>query len=190
MSDADRYAPSAPERAEPPNHPASSSTWLERNWKWFVPLGCGGALLVFAAFAATIVGFVFWLIRSNNAYVEALERARTFPAVIEALGDPVEPGFWVSGKINTSGPSGEADLMFPITGPRGRGTVYLEATKAGGVWDFERLEVEIEESGERIDLLQSREGHGISDLLLFSARYAEVLQQVWIRRVVRGERPI
>ncbi len=91
--DADRYAPPASDRAEPPVHPASSSTWLERNWKWFVPLGCGGALLVFAAFAATLVGFVFWLIRSNNVYVEALERARMSPAVIEALGDPVEPGF-------------------------------------------------------------------------------------------------
>ncbi len=60
--------------------------------------------------------------------------------------------------------------MFPIAGPRGWGTVYLEATKAGGVWDFDRLEVEIEESGARIDLLRRCEENGIRDVLLFSTR--------------------
>lgn len=146
------------ERTEPPVHPASPSPWVERNWKWVVPLGCGGALLMFAAFAGAIAGFVFWLIRSNDACSEALERASTSPAVIEALGEPVEPGFWVSGTINSSGPSGEADRMFPISGPAGSGRLYLEATKAGGRWSFDRLEVEVEEKSGRIDLLHRDAG--------------------------------
>jgi hypothetical protein len=154
MTSDDRYSPPTRERTEPPARPGSPPSWLERNWKWFVPLGCGGALVLFVAFAATIVGFVFWLIRSNEAYIEALERARTSPAVIEELGEPVEPGFWVGGSVNTSGPSGEADLMFPIIGPDGSGTVYLEASKSGGIWSFERLEVELEERDGWIDLLQ------------------------------------
>lgn len=79
----DRYSPPNRERTETPARPESPPSWLERNWKWFVPLGCGGALVLLVAFAATIVGFVFWLIRSNEAYIEALERARTSPAVIE-----------------------------------------------------------------------------------------------------------
>jgi hypothetical protein len=100
-----------------------------------------------------------WLIRSNEAYIEALERARTSPAVIEELGEPVEPGFWVGGSVNSSGPSGEADLMFPITGPDGSGTVYLQATKSAGIWSFERLEVEVEKRSGRIDLLQPGVAH-------------------------------
>ena len=126
---------------------------LERNWKWFVPVGCLGGLVMMAGFAAAIVGFVFWIIQSTEPYEEALARVRGTSAIVNELGEPIAPGFWVSGQIHTTAASGDADLAFPINGPRGEGRVYLVASKRAGRWKFELLEVEIDGRAERIDLL-------------------------------------
>ena len=49
----DRYAPPRRNEGEPPVHSGRQTSWLERNWKWFVPLGCGGALLLLAVESGT-----------------------------------------------------------------------------------------------------------------------------------------
>jgi hypothetical protein len=72
--------------------------------------------------------------------------------VVDALGEPIEPGWYMSGSINVSGSSGEADIMIPISGPRGTGRIYAVATKSAGRWSYEILEVEIDGQPERIDL--------------------------------------
>jgi hypothetical protein len=110
-------------------------------------------LAMFAAFLASIFLVVFGAMRSSGAYQIAISRARESPEVVEALGEPVEAGWFISGNINVSGPSGDASLSIPVSGPRGAGTIYLVAEKIAGEWVFERLEVELEGSGERLDLL-------------------------------------
>jgi hypothetical protein len=132
--------------ARPPN-------WWQRNWKWVVPAGCGGCLTLAAAFTALLLLFVFSLIKRSDVYVEAIAEARSHPAVVQALGEPIEPGFWVSGSISTSGPSGTADFSAPLHGPTGRGTLYVVAEKQAGIWSYEVLEVEVDGRSDRIDLL-------------------------------------
>lgn len=127
--------------------------WFARNWKWAVPVGCVGMLAMFAAFFASIFLVVFGAMRSSDAYQIAMSRARENPKVVEALGEPVEAGWFISGNINVSGPSGNASLSIPVSGPRGAGTVYLVAEKVAGEWIFERLELELEGTGERVNLL-------------------------------------
>ena len=127
--------------------------WMERNWKWFVPIGCLGLLALTLGFLAAVISLIFWGIRSTDVYSGALERARFAPAVVEELGEPIEPGFWVTGSIHTSGPSGDVELMFPIAGPRGRGTIYVTAHKRAGRWVYDLLELEIDGREERIDFL-------------------------------------
>jgi len=41
----------------------------------------------------------------------------------------ITDGFFVLGKTNVSGTSGHADLTIPISGPKGKGTIYLVASK-------------------------------------------------------------
>lgn len=130
-------------------------SWWGRNWKWFVPVGCLSVVLLFAAFIALIFTFVFGMMKNSTAYSEALEIARSNPAVTASLGTPIEEGFFVSGNINESGPSGEAELSIPISGPRGVGTIYLEARKSAGAWQFSKLVVDVDATHERIDLLQA-----------------------------------
>ena len=127
--------------------------WWQRNWKWFVPLGCLTVAVLFLAFVGSILVIVFSAMKSTDVYKEALGRAKADPAVIEALGSPIQDGFLMSGNTNVNGASGEANLAIPISGPKGRGTIYVSATKSLGQWNYSGLVVEVGQTDERIDLL-------------------------------------
>lgn len=136
-----------------PKSDSNKPGWFARNWKWAVPVGCVGMLALFAAFLASIFLVVFGAMRSSDAYQIAMSRARENPDIVAALGEPIEAGWFISGNINVSGPSGEANLSIPVSGPRGAGTIYVVANKIAGEWIFERLELELEGTGERLNLL-------------------------------------
>jgi hypothetical protein len=109
-----------------------------------------------------IVTIVFGMIKSYAVYKDALATARAHPAVVEALGSPIKEGIFVIGSMNTSGSSGRADLAIPISGPKGKGTIYAKASKFAGRWTFSKLVVEIKATKEMIDLIESREQEKIS----------------------------
>ena len=69
-----------------------------------------------------------------------------------ALGTPIEEGWYLSGKTNVNGGSGDADISIPISGPKGKGTIYAVATKSAGEWTYSKLQVKIDSTGEAIDL--------------------------------------
>ena len=96
---------------------------------------------------------VFRMMQSSDAYQEALVKARSSQAVVEALGTPIEDGYYVRGSIRVDGSDGSANLSFPIHGPKGKGHVTLKAVKSMGDWTFEQLSVKINATGNRIDLL-------------------------------------
>jgi hypothetical protein len=132
--------------------------WLQRNWKWFVPVGCLTLLALFAAFILVVVVGAFAAIKSSDVVKDGLRRAQENPDVILALGEPVEDRWWVSGSINTTGSSGEADISVPLKGPKGKGTLYIVANKEAGEWIYQRLEVEVDGGSERINLLEEEGG--------------------------------
>lgn len=127
--------------------------WFARNWKWFVPVACLGLVtLVIGMCAATIFG-LFGMLKASDAYKQALAQASVHPAVIRALGSPLTPGMFVAGSLQVSGSSGTADLEIPLSGPKGKGTLYVVARKSTGQWRFSTLQIRIRETGEHIDLL-------------------------------------
>jgi hypothetical protein len=130
------------------------TTWWQRNWKWFVPIGCLGLLAIFTGLVVLIVTIVFGVMKSSDVYKGALAKAMADPAVEMALGTPIEEGLFVMGNINISGSSGEADLAIPISGPDDEATIYVVAEKSAGRWTFLTLVVEIKTTGERIDLIE------------------------------------
>jgi Cytochrome oxidase complex assembly protein 1 len=139
-------------RAQGPVPPTQTSSWLGRNWKWVVPLGCLTSIVAFVAGIAAIVVLVFGFMKSSDVYQQALRAASSHQEVIEALGEPVAPGWYVSGSINVSGSSGTADISIPIAGPKGNGTIFAVAKKSAGRWSYDVLEVELEGREERVDL--------------------------------------
>lgn len=128
--------------------------WWQRNWKWGAPVGC---LTVVALVVAAVLGllfFIFSMIKSTDVYEEALSRTQTHPVVQRELGQPIEADWLVMGSISTSGSSGEADIVIPITGPNGQARIYAVASKSAGRWTYQVLEVEVGDSGQRINLLE------------------------------------
>ncbi|MFN7942813.1 MAG: cytochrome c oxidase assembly factor Coa1 family protein [Thermoanaerobaculia bacterium] len=122
-------------------------------WVKWVVLGCSGLLLLVVLGIAACFSLVVGAVKQSGAYQEALEKARATPAVIDALGSPIEPGYFVSGSVSVEGGSGEAKLSIPLSGTKGKGTLYAEATKRADRWQFSLLELEVEGRSERIDLL-------------------------------------
>ncbi len=139
----------------PQNQPVTAPrrSWWSRNWKWFVPTGCLTILALIVAFVAAIVLLVFGAMKSSDAYKTAVSRARANSAVVAALGSPLHEGMFVSGDVNVNGGTGSANLSIPISGPKGKGTIYAEGTKSAGAWSYKKMVVEIEQSRQRINLL-------------------------------------
>jgi hypothetical protein len=128
--------------------------WWKRNWKWLVPTGCLSIAVLFVAFIASVVLIVFSAVKSTDVYKDALTRAKAHPAVIEALGSPITEGFLVSGNTNVNGASGESNLSIPISGPKGKATIYVAATKSLGRWNYSGLVLETAATHQRINLLE------------------------------------
>lgn len=129
--------------------------WWQRNWKWAAPTGCFGCSGLILLFVAGVVVLAFSVIKSSDVYEQALATVQAHPATREALGEPIEASWYLTGQINVDGSSGDADLAVPIHGPRDSGTLYLTAEKQAGAWHFEILTVEVDGTSERIDLLTS-----------------------------------
>ncbi len=121
-------------------------------WIW-VGCGCAVAAAGAIAFVAFIVFVVFASMRSSTPYKDALARAQSDPRVLEALGKPIEPGWFVSGNINTQNQSGNCDLDLPLRGSKQKGSVHVVGTKEGGRWSYSRM-VMTPDRGEPIDLLE------------------------------------
>lgn len=132
------------------NQPAPN--WWQRNWKWFVPTGCLTMLVLFGGFITLIVAGAMSLMKTSDVYKDAVALARSEPTVVQALGTPVKEGFFVSGHVNVNGSSGEAELSIPLKGPKGKATLYVEAEKKLGRWQFKQLVVEFDATHERVEL--------------------------------------
>lgn len=135
-------------------NPQQERSWWSRNWKWFVPVGCLGAILLIGASIALIWYFVLGMMKSSDVYRHAVARAKVHPSVQMSLGTPIDGGMLVTGDISISGPSGQADLAIPISGPNGKATIYVVAFRSGGQWTFTTLVVVIGVNNEIINLLE------------------------------------
>lgn len=141
-----------------PQQQTPKINWFKRNPGKTVALIAAAAFAFFVLFAGTIIFFVFGLLRNSDPAKLAIARSQSNPAVVQYLGQPIRPGFFVSGSENTTGPSGHAELSIPVSGPKGKGTIYLIADKNLGLWSFSELEFALEDGSARINLLPSPSG--------------------------------
>jgi len=131
--------------------PVQRKSWLGRNWKWLLL----AAFLVMVCLGLGIFTLIMSWMRGSDVALEALARAQANPAVVQRLGARIEEGWLMSGSINVSGGTGDANLEVPISGPKGSAKVYVTAQKIAGAWSYSQMIAAIEASGEKIDLLSS-----------------------------------
>ena len=127
--------------------------WWGRNWKWAAPSGCLLMFLLVGAFIGAIFLFVFSMMKSTEAYAHSMETARADAEVVAALGQPIQEGMFVTGNFEESGGAGQAQFSIPVSGPKGSGTIYVEARKSAGEWVYSTMVLETDNPKQRIDLL-------------------------------------
>jgi hypothetical protein len=142
----------------PPPLPQSKPPgWWTRHWKWAVPVCAITAVGIMAGFAFLIFTTIFGFMKSSEPFKVAMSRANASPQVTAALGTPVESGMMMSGNISTSESTGSvstghATFAIPISGPKGKANLHVEADKSAAKWTYKILEVEIPGQTDRIDL--------------------------------------
>lgn len=123
--------------------------WLGRNWKRLL----AAVFLCGVVFVVGIFTLIMSAMRSSDVAKEAFARAQSNAVVAQRLGAPISEGWFVGGSINVSPGSGDADLSVPISGPKGKGTVYVTAQKTAGTWAYSLMLATVEGSNDKIDLL-------------------------------------
>jgi hypothetical protein len=109
--------------------------------------GCVTIVAFFLLIVAFVAGIFFLIMnsfRSSPVYLEAMQAARSDQRVVQALGTPIESGWFMWGSLEEQGLSGDASLSIPISGPRKRATLYASARKGNGVWQFYTLAVQVD----------------------------------------------
>jgi hypothetical protein len=138
------------------------SAWAWRNKRWesvdhFRRVqriwAIAGVIFLIAAIAG---GVAIWfsvmaILKNSEAYQMAVAQLQANGEVIDALGRPIVAGT-PSGRIETSGPTGSADLQFSVEGPKGKGVAFLRATKSFGTWHIDRIGIQVEGRSRRIIL--------------------------------------
>ena len=117
--------------------------WFGRNWKWVVPVGCLLPVLLVGGSALVVFFFATGIMKQSDACKIALARAQANSAVIDAIGSPIAQTGIVSGNSNVNGATGETNLSIPLSGPKGKATLYVEAKKSADLWMFQTMVVKI-----------------------------------------------
>lgn len=115
--------------------------------------------LVLLAVAGLLVAGVTALLHTQNPYSLALERARSDPALVAALGEPIEASGLLGGRFAIGDEGDSAQLEIPVRGPRGDARLEVQAQRSGGSWKLLELRAELAD-GRSFDLLHQDEPPG------------------------------
>ncbi|MET3026798.1 cytochrome c oxidase assembly factor Coa1 family protein [Flavobacterium sp. UW10123] len=138
---------------EDSNELIQRKSWLNRNWKWLIPSGCLTLLILFGLFIGGIFYEVTSIIKDSEAYKESMTAVQNNKLVVEKLGSPIKTDGMVSGTVTSNNDVRTCDVQVPIKGPKGKGTLFVVGEKRGK-WKYSEMSVYIENTKEKIDLLQ------------------------------------
>ena len=85
-------------------------------------------------------------IEDSQPYEYALEKINADEDLINALGSPIEKDGMVQGSWNYTNGKKSANMVVPISGPKGSGTLFVEATGEDDDWTYDVIRVEIGDS--------------------------------------------
>jgi len=128
------------------NELVPQKSWWKRNWKWVIPVGgcltlIVGAIVLFSSIYFGVTG----LMEGSQPYEHAFELINQDEDLLEVLGSPIEKEGMVQGNINWSNGNKSAKMVVPISGPKGKGKLYIDATGEGDEWNYHEIRVEVED---------------------------------------------
>jgi hypothetical protein len=83
-------------------------------------------------------------LRASEVYQTAMEKVREFPALKDALGEPINDSWRTAGELES--------LWFEVSGPKGKAKVEARGRLIQGKWELVGLDVTIESSGKRMEI--------------------------------------
>jgi Cytochrome oxidase complex assembly protein 1 len=136
-------------------NPAPKKSWLARFW-WVIILALLllGGLSTVCCVGTGVLG-IFSLMKSSPVFRDSLAMVQENPDAREYLGEPIQAGWLVSGEISETPSGGTAEISYPVSGPRGSGTVYVTAKKAEGEWIILRLVLVMDKTKQKLILVGS-----------------------------------
>ncbi|KLD69601.1 hypothetical protein Y887_16480 [Xanthomonas pisi DSM 18956] len=124
--------------AASPQRPRAVDVW-NRHWKWVVP-GIGVVLFVLLALViGALICVISAVVKSSDVYRDALRIAKADTQVVQTLGTPITEAFLPDGSISYVGDIGEAHFSVGLHGPRGNGSLQVDATRRHGRWRYQTL---------------------------------------------------
>lgn len=79
------------------------------------------------------------MMKNSDAYKLTMSTAQASPCVVRSLGSPIETGWLMTGGIEESDAKGSANLSIPVSGPKGKGNLHVQAKKLDGSWRINSL---------------------------------------------------
>ncbi len=138
------------------NELTSKKLWLNRNWKWLIPLLVlfSGAALILTLAGNEISGVVAVYVESE-IYEDALDIANKNKEVKQKLGDLESINFLAiaEGVVSYSNNSNSVDISVRVKGSKGKGRIDISANKNEGKWEYKRIQIRIKKPKETIKIL-------------------------------------
>lgn len=131
-------------------------SWWKRNWKWVIPLGgCLTVIVIFIIFIGSIFYGVTTVLEESQPYEYALEKINQDDEITNELGTPIEKDGIISSDYKYFNGKKTAKLSVPVSGPKGSGILFVEASGEDDNWTYDVIRIEIKDN-ENIDLLKTK----------------------------------
>lgn len=135
---------------------AAEKPWVQRHWILLLIAALTVSIALSAAVGLGVMYTFMSTMKDSEPYREAMRRAQADPRAIAALGQPIEPTGTILGAVEQKD-GGTAQLFIFIRGPRGEADVQVEGSYRERAWDYRVMQIDVDGSGERIDLLEGGE---------------------------------
>ncbi|WP_314242519.1 cytochrome c oxidase assembly factor Coa1 family protein [Empedobacter tilapiae] len=123
-----------------------------------VPVGCLSFVILFTGL---IIGGLFWgfskITSDNDVTKHAINIINQNPEVQQKLGTKIIKDGMFRGNISIANDTGEANISVPIRGTKGSGIAIIVGEKEFDKWNYEKIIVQIDETGELIQINKVKE---------------------------------
>lgn len=114
--------------------------------------GCVGLILIAGLVGGGIFYGVMKLLKNNDPYRDSITAVQSNRAALDALGEPIEARYFVSGNVSLNTGESTVDISIPVFGPKGKGSIHTVGTKPSGspTWIYTTWELAVEGNPEPI----------------------------------------
>ncbi len=117
-----------------------ASVKKQRRSYWRAALVIVGVAL---AGGVTLTGIALGAIKGSDAYRTSRDYLTDRPAVVSALGAPIDDGFFPTGSVKRNGDFGSAELSFDLKGSRAQGRALVSSHRDGQRWVIDRARLQV-----------------------------------------------